>query len=253
MTKEVSNLVQLSDIGEEMMTKYYEEHADQYHKPEQVRVSQILVTDAARAKKLHAEIAKEIAKDKRSYRKIFAEQARKHSEDAESKPRGGDLRFFARAAEGGDQSSELSDAAFGLAKVGDLSEPAKSAAGWHILLLTGRKNRYDRTFEQVKRQIQNRLYRREKRERTDNFVADLKTKANVVIHEAELNKIEVVPEETSEGGKPLVGKAENSLLGPVDAAGGPAARINPGALAVPVRPPAPEDGGDPDDDGHGGH
>ncbi len=253
MTKEVSNLVKLSDIGEDQMRKYYEEHADQYHKPEQVRVSQILVGDAGRSKKLHGEIAKKIAGDKRSYRKIFAEYARKHSEDAASKPRGGDLRFFARTAEGGEQPAEVSDGAFSLAKVGDLSAPVKSAAGWHIMLLTGRKNRYDRTFEQVKRQIQNRLYRREKRERTDGFVADLKTKAKVIINEAELAKIEVAPEAAAAGGKPLVGKAEKSLLGPVDAAGGPAARINPAARAIPVAPKAPAVGGDPKTDGHGDH
>ena len=258
MTKEVSNLVKLSDISEEQMKKYYEEHSDQYHKPEQVRISHIQVGDAARAKKLHAELAKKIANDKRSYRKTFAEYARKHSEDAASKPRGGDLRFFARTAEGGSQAAEVSDAAFGLAKVGDLSAPVKSAAGWHILLLTGRKNRYDRSFEQVKRQIQNRLYRREKRERTDKFVADLKTAAKVKIHEAELAKVEVAPDSAAPGGKPLVGKAEKSLLGPVDAAGGPAGHVK----AMPKKPPvplevgaahkAPAQGGDPKTDGGGG-
>lgn len=258
MTKEVSNLVKLSDISDAQMTKYYEEHGDQYHKPEQVRVSHIQVGDAGRAKKLHGELDKKIAADKRSYRKTFAEYARKHSEDAASKPRGGDLRFFARTTEGGDQAAEVSDAAFALAKVGDLSAPVKSAAGWHVLLLTGRKNRYDRTFEQVKRQIQNRLYRREKRERTDGFVADLKTAAKVVINEAELAKVEVSADEGTSGGKPLVGKAEKKgLLGPVDAAGGPAGLIN----AVPRKPPvahpahgaahAPAKGGDPKTDGGG--
>lgn len=258
MTKEVSNLVKLSDISEDKMRAYYEEHADQYHKPEQVRASQLLVTDAARAKKLHAELSKKIAADRRSYRKTFAEYARKHSEDAASKPRGGDLRFFARTTEGGDQPKEVSDAAFALAKVGDLSAPVKSAAGWHVLLLTGRKNRYDRTFDQVKRQIQNRLYRREKRERTDGFVADLKTAAKVVINEAELAKIEISADEGTPGGKPLVGKAEKSLLGPVDVAGGPAGHVDatPRKPALPaateVAPTVPSPGGDPKSDGGAG-
>ena len=220
------------------MKKYYEDNSDQYHKPEQVRASHILVGDAGRAKQLHGELSKKIAGDRRSYRKIFADYARKHSEDVASKPRGGDLRFFARSAEGGAQAAEVSDGAFALAKVGDLSVPIKSAAGWHILLLTGRKNRYDRTFEQVKRQIQNRLYRREKRERTDKYVADLKTKARVVVHEDELSKIEIAADSGSPGGKPLVGKDPKSVLGPVDVAGGPAARVSPAARPHIPTPPA---------------
>lgn len=240
MTQEVKNLVKLSDISEETMKKYYEENAAQYHKPEQVRVSHILVGDSGRAKQLHGELSKKIAGDRRSYRKIFADYARKHSEDVASKPRGGDLRFFARSAEGGPQAAEVSEAAFALAKVGDLSTPTKSAAGWHLLLLTGRKNRYDRTFEQVKRQIQNRLYRREKRERTDKYVADLKTKARVVVHEDELSKIEIAADSGSPAGKPLVGKVPKSLLGPVDVTGGPAAQVNPtGRPSVPAPPVAP--------------
>ena len=147
------------------------------------------------------------------------------------------MKIFARSAEGGPQAAEVSEAAFALAKVGDLSAPTKSVAGWHLLLLTGRKNRYDRTFEQVKRQIQNRLYRREKRERTDQYVADLKTKARVVVHEDELSKIEIAAESASPGGKPLVGKDPKSLLGPVDVAGGPAARVSPAARPNIPAPP----------------
>ena len=130
MTQEVKNLVKLSDISEETMKKYYEENSAQYHKPEQVRVSHILVGDSGRAKQLHRELSKKIAGDRRSYRKLFADYARKHSEDVASKPRGGDLRFFARSAEGGPQAAEVSEAAFALAKVGDLSAPTKSVAGW---------------------------------------------------------------------------------------------------------------------------
>ncbi len=245
MTKEVSNLVKLSDISEEQMKKYYEEHADQYHKPEQVRVSHVVVGSQDRAVTLHRELVKKVASDKRSYRKIFAEYARKHSEDASSKPRGGDLRFFARTTEGGEQAAEVSDSAFKLAKVGDLSAPVKSVQGWHILLLTGRKNRYDRSFDQVKRQIQNRLYRREKRERTDKFVADLKTAARVVIHEDELAKVEVAPPAGSPGGKPLVGKAEKGLLGRVDVASGPAGRRPSVERPKIPKPPAGSDPGAP--------
>ncbi len=74
-------------------------------------------------------------------------------------------------------------------------------------------------------------------ERTDQYVADLKTKARVVVHEDELSKIEIAAESASPGGKPLVGKDPKSLLGPVDVAGGPAARVSPAARPNIPAPP----------------
>ena len=224
MTSEVQGLVKLSDITDAEMNKYYEDNSDSYHKPEQVRVSHILVTNEARATKLLVELRKKINADRRNYRKVFADFARDRSEDATTKPRGGDLRFFARTEDGGTQPKPLSDAAFALQKVGDVSDVVKTDAGWHVLLLTGRKNRYDRTFEQVKRQIQNRLYRQKKRSATDNFVADLKAKARVEVHEALLERIQV-------GAKPASAGGGGAVLGPVD----PSAPA-PGALRRPGRP-----------------
>ncbi len=235
MSREVQGLVKLADVTDEEMRQYYEEHSDNYHKPEQVRVSQILVSDEARAKKVHADLVKRVNADRRNYRKVFADVARQSSEDAATKARGGDLRFFAKTEEGGTQGKAVSDAAFAIKKVGDVTLPFQDEAGWHILLLTGRKNRYDRTFEQVKRQIQNRIYRKKKREATDKYVADLKARARVEVHEDVLELVKV-----DSGAMPRPGG--RSVLGPVDP--GAAPNLKPGVgdvkLSPPVQPmPAP--------------
>ncbi len=183
MTSEVQSLVKMSDITDQELQAYYEAHRSDYHKPEQRRVSQIVVETKAEAEKILAELEDKIAKDRRNYRKIFAEAARKYSIDEQSKARGGDLRFFARTEEGGEQPKALSDAAFAIEQVGQFGEIVHTDKGWHVILLTGRKNRYDRSFEQVKRQIQNRLYREKKRKATEDYVAKLRKAAHVERHD----------------------------------------------------------------------
>lgn len=219
MAREVQSLVKLADIGDAEMQTYYEKEKDSYHKPEQVRVSRILLSDEAKAKAVHKELEKAIGADRRNYRKIFSEHARKFSQDEGSKARGGDLRFFARSEEGGSQPRPISDAAFGLNKVGDLSAPVETPAGWSVLLLTGRKNRYDRSFDQVKRQIQNRLYREKKRKRTDGYIDDLKSAAKVEINGELLEKIKM--EFNTAAARPPGAPRAGSVLGPVDPASPP--------------------------------
>ena len=63
----------------------------------------------------------------------FAELAKKVS-DCPSKQRGGDLNWFTRHQ----MVKEFEDAAFALQK-GELSKPVQSPFGWHVILLTDRK------------------------------------------------------------------------------------------------------------------
>jgi len=189
MVGEVQGAIRMSDITEEEMKRYYDEHLSDYDKPDQVRVSQLVVATEEEAKAAMAELAKRIAADKREYRRIFAAMVKERSTDAASKATGGDLRFFARSEQGGEQPKPIADAAFSIAKVGELGGPVQTAAGWHVLLLTGRKNAYKRTFEQVRRQIQNRLYREKKRTGTEAFVEGLRKAARVERKEELLSRV----------------------------------------------------------------
>lgn len=73
----------------------------------------------AKAQKVYAEL--KAGKD-------FAEAAREYSDDRSNKDKGGDLGAFAR----GMMVKEFEDAAFAL-KPGEISEPVKTAYGWHII------------------------------------------------------------------------------------------------------------------------
>lgn len=64
----------------------------------------------------------------------FGKIAREKSIDPSARQNGGDLGYFARGA----MVPEFSEAAFAL-KVGQVSKPVKSAFGWHVIIVDGRR------------------------------------------------------------------------------------------------------------------
>ncbi|MFO1097732.1 MAG: peptidylprolyl isomerase [Xanthobacteraceae bacterium] len=79
----------------------------------------------------------------------FATVAKALTEDPPGKQDGGDLGFFTK-----DQMvPEFSEAAFKLDK-GQVSEPVKSAFGWHIIKIEDKRKRQAPEFDQVKDQIE---------------------------------------------------------------------------------------------------
>lgn len=92
----------------------------------EVKASHILVKTEEEAKNLLAEI---------SSGKSFAELAEEYSL-CPSGANGGDLGYFGR----GMMVKPFEDAAFGLEKVGEISEPVQTQFGWHLIQLTGKND-----------------------------------------------------------------------------------------------------------------
>lgn len=82
----------------------------------------------------------------------FGQLAKQFSEDTGSKDNGGDLGFFGR----GRMVPEFENAAFSL-PIGQVSEPVKTNFGYHLLKVTERKEQKQKTFEEVKGQIAQKL------------------------------------------------------------------------------------------------
>ncbi|MBO4700094.1 peptidylprolyl isomerase [bacterium] len=148
-------------ISEDEMKKYYEEKKDTFNTPEKIKASHILIKitesrDKEAARKLAEQVAAEAEKSAKDMGS-FAKLAEKYSEDEGSKRRGGDLGYFQRTEEGGSMVKEFSDGAFALKNVGDISKPVESEFGFHVIKLTGKKDKIVKTFEDVKIQIENSL------------------------------------------------------------------------------------------------
>lgn len=191
MKQDFEDKVKVESISEEDMRKYYEDHRDEYHKPEQVRASVILVKDRAKAERLLREVV-----GKAGDARFFRQTAQEQSEDPETKARGGDLRYFSRPAERrADEPqvpAEVANAAFELQSVGDVSANLVKAGGNnYIVKLTGKRKALDRTFDEVRRTIQNRLWRERRQSEIERFVEGLRKQANVRVHEDVLGQVQV--------------------------------------------------------------
>jgi peptidyl-prolyl cis-trans isomerase C len=181
-----------SEIDEATLQKTYEQEQDKYKRPPQVRASHIVLKSRAEAEKLIADL-----ESNKNDNRYFREKAKTLSIDESTKERGGDLGYFSETGEKNGKDDEevdpkVASAVWQLKSVGDIAKnPVETDAGFHVVKLTNRRPKLDRSFESVKRMIESRLLREKRRQALDKFVDDLKAKAKVEVFEENLAKIEV--------------------------------------------------------------
>ncbi len=150
------------EVDEQALRDYYEDHKAGYGKPEERRASHILIPLDEGADE--TAVAEAQAKAKALIQRIkggesFAEVARKESKDPGSAKEGGDLGWFGR----GIMEPPFEDVAFSLQE-GEISEPVRTAFGFHIIQVTGIKPGGVPDYEKVRDRVA-ADYRREQAEK----------------------------------------------------------------------------------------
>lgn len=172
------------DISDDEVKAYFDSHLSEFNRPEEVRVSMILVADEETAKKVLAD-----PRCKGLENVGFRELVAQYSVDGETRERGGDLRFFDQGNR--ELPQELVTAAFGLVNVGDVSGPVKTKHGFAILKLTGQRRALTRTVAEVSQQIRAKLFREQRQKRMDEYEQTLRSKTKVVVNEDKLSQVRV--------------------------------------------------------------
>ncbi len=156
-----------------------EEIRDAY---EQVKASHILIrpqgTDeqAWEAAERHArELYDEVTPE------TFADFARAYSEDPGSAQEDGSVGFISR----GDTVQPFEDAAFSMA-VDEISEPVRSDFGYHIIMVTERKDAAGEEFEAERAAIAERIRQQRGQAVLVEWFDELRDDANVVIRDPQL-------------------------------------------------------------------
>ncbi|QHJ00050.1 peptidyl-prolyl cis-trans isomerase [Xylophilus rhododendri] len=167
--------------AEKDLRDFYAQNQARLLGQEERRASHILLTvpkDApqaerdkikARAEQILATVRKDPAK--------FAEVARKESQDPGSAAQGGDLNFFARGA----MVKPFEDAAFALKK-GEISDVVTSDFGYHIIQVTDIKAQRQRSFEEVRPELEAQFRQQEAQKR---FAEAADTFTNTVYEQAD--------------------------------------------------------------------
>jgi peptidyl-prolyl cis-trans isomerase C len=184
------------DVPEADLQKYYDDHKAEYVRPRRVRVHAVVfdapagsperAKDLALAKKALAKVRAEEKKNPL----VFAQVVAEYSEDPASKAAAGDLQFRSHEELEKAYSRPLADAAFAL-KPGETSGVVESPTGFYLLKFTGEQPELNRTFDQVKTQIANKLSREKKTKEFDEWLKGLKEKAKIEVDEKALEAVEV--------------------------------------------------------------
>ena len=140
-------------VAEADLKTYFDQNAQRLSAKEERRASHILITSPKSATDADRQKAKakatELAALVKKAPDTFADVARKNSQDPGSAPSGGDLDFFSRDA----MVKPFSDAAF-VMKKGDISDLVESEFGYHIIKLTDIKTPKQRTYEEMKPELE---------------------------------------------------------------------------------------------------
>ncbi len=177
----MENVSDKAKVTDKEVKEYYDKHKSEFMQPEQVRARHILVKVPANATKKQWEEAKKKALEIRAKLvkgESFAKLAQKYSDDPGSKARGGDLGYFRK----GQMVPEFEKAAFALKK-GEISQPVKTTFGYHIIKLEDKKPAKQRSFNEVKQEIRQKLLRKKQMELRNKIVDKLRKKYPVTVHE----------------------------------------------------------------------
>ncbi|OGW77689.1 MAG: hypothetical protein A3I73_01945 [Omnitrophica bacterium RIFCSPLOWO2_02_FULL_45_16] len=155
-------------ISEESIKKLYEEHKDNFKKPEMWRASHILVASEGEAENILIELSK--GND-------FGELAKEKSIDATAS-RGGDVGYFRK----GQVIPEFENTCFNL-KIGETSSIVHTQFGYHIIRLTDKKSEAVESFEEARPMMENELKLKKRNELFEKLVLDLKHKYRVRVED----------------------------------------------------------------------
>jgi peptidyl-prolyl cis-trans isomerase SurA len=165
-------------IEEEVLRKAYRENLEKYTDPLEVKIQQILFSLPQDAGKQEVSATEKEARsvwERARKGEDFAQLAKKYSRGPEARE-GGVLGFFKRK----ELMPELEAVGFQL-KPGEISDPVRSPAGFHILRVLERKGGEPRPFAEVQHKIREELTQAEAEKRFNEWMKDLRSKAYVEI------------------------------------------------------------------------
>jgi parvulin-like peptidyl-prolyl isomerase len=157
------------EVSDDEVEAYYREHKEEFFL-ERVRVRHIMVKTLQEAKEIK----------KRLYQgEDFVTLAKQYSIWPYTKQKGGDLGYIER----GMVDKAFEQAAFSLARRGELSDIVKTTFGYHIIRLEDKIGPRQRAFSEVQEEIRNRLRNKKREKILTAHLQELREGAQIIINE----------------------------------------------------------------------
>lgn len=189
LEEKVNKPVRKRKIIEQELQAYYDEHVNEFRRPAQVRLADIFIAVGPAAtsvqrkqKKAEAEkVLTEVLAHK-DERLGFGKRILKYSDTTEKYPKG-NTGFFDIQGKPIGLDPSMAREAFKLEKAGQVCKHIiKTADGYHIIMLTGRREPVNRPFERVKEQLRQRIYRERIALAQNEYIESLKQKCRIKIN-----------------------------------------------------------------------
>lgn len=186
MRDEFDAKVTAENVPEAEMKAYYDANLAEYVKPEEVRVSAIVLKNKAQAERVAIEAKGEAGKTNKGFRDLVM----KYSADEDTKLRGGDLRYFDASTK--ELPAPVVKGGLALISTGDVSGVIDAGNGtFYVLKQTGRRKSMTKSFDDAKPAIRNKLFRDNRMKAQKDFVDNLRTSSKIEINEANLARVRV--------------------------------------------------------------
>jgi peptidyl-prolyl cis-trans isomerase C len=179
-----------ADIADADLRKFYEQHLEDYVKPERVRINHLLIATGPGAQGKASRLLREIS-DRESKGEVNAFQvvAMKESADPKSAPVGGDVRYLSKVELSRELGDAVAEASFTLAKAGDKAGPLETPRGFELIKLQNRTIALDKKFDDVKDMLRQRMARERRSQEYDAFMKRLRADGRVTIMDDEIAKL----------------------------------------------------------------
>lgn len=184
---EIEDKLTPQSIPQEDVQAYYDAHPDEFHRPPMRRASLIVLGAGDEAEPV-------VEAARKADGRRFAELAKQHSQDADSKTHGGDLGYFTREPGSGQGETNIAAAVraatFALAQVGDISNPvALDDARQAIVRLTGERPARHQSIEDAGAAIRAKLWRERRKQALDALIARLRARDKPQVHTDRIYRI----------------------------------------------------------------
>ncbi|MFM2163438.1 MAG: hypothetical protein RLZZ383_2950 [Pseudomonadota bacterium] len=185
LRQDVYDAVKNDDFTAAQLQSYFDANRETFVIPEKVQIKRILlVADANRDAAATAALATELAAKVKANPDAFTELAAQYSADPFAR-RGGDLGFLSAEGKPG-VPPEVIQKALGAA-AGDVVEPFEAGGGWNIVFVPARRERIDRTFDQMQSSVLRKMKNDRYLELQNALVERLKGAAKIEVDTAALS------------------------------------------------------------------
>jgi len=228
LREEIYTNVKASDFSPDELHSYYDDHLEEFVVPEKIQVKRILLKntpdrDAAAGLALAADLRGQLLKQPDR----FQELAAKYS-DGPYKRRGGDLGYISREGKAGIDADVIAKA-FEL-DVGEVSEPFTSESGVNLVAVVVRRERQERSFENMKGSVLRKLKNERYKELTESYVAGIKGKYPVTVYQEAIDGLDLAGARSGKAASQAAAAHEASQVAPIDLKATPTA-LRPGMTA----------------------